>query len=237
MKGIPQMRSLVAVLLFAASTFAQAIPVSPPPSISDYLVAHRNGNSVDELNSTQTFSYDSDTDLFTYLATGINYYNDGRSPDSRPFENVLAWSAHIDDYGNLVDSGSMLWFGDFGDGVQLISAGYVKAVGISHQNIGDPTQNIGVQALLRNEYLNPQFVDFGLEMFLSIEAVLPTRSISPFMEDFGCMRARCDFYFSSSGLYGLSVSEPSNVPLVFGTALWILIAARSRMRRIARARR
>ena len=139
-------------------------------------------------NSSQSFNYDSTSDLFTYSAIGQQRYAAPGLADQL-FQSAFTWTANIDEPGlGRTNGGAMQWFGDFGSGLQLIASGDVKDLGFGAANPpggSGPWTFLGMQVLLANS-LPGAAIDLGREFILNMELVLETPFDSPFKEDFSC---------------------------------------------------
>jgi hypothetical protein len=196
-------RGWIAAGLLWACASAQALPLDPIDWVS-----RRNGAEVCcGFNSTQTFRYDSTSDLFTYSSVGTQTFRSGAT--EQLFSSAFTWSASINEFGAVTDGGSMQWLGDFGSGFETLASGSIKDIGFSAINPPDPSGDwtfLGLQVLLSNSLPGASF-DIGREFILNLELVLLTSFDSPFKNDFAC-EPTCDNYFSDSHIAGLTVGEP-----------------------------
>jgi hypothetical protein len=203
---------IVILLLLSITSSAIATPIRPPepPDLTDRLTRHEFGVEP----GTQTFRYDTHTQLFDYLLAGTSLYT--TRTESFEFQNFFAWSAYFDDAGRVIGPSSMLWFGDFGDGVELLSSGYVKqATSFSSGHADDPLTHLGLEIFFESNYLNPRIEAFGREMVLYLPVALIEHGPSPFSKDFACLVRDCKLYFSSTSVFGLkAVSEPPAVAMM-----------------------
>ena len=213
-------RVWIAAGLLWACAGAQALPLDPIDWVS-----RRNGAEVCcGFNSTQTFRYDSTSDLFTYSSTGAQTFRSGAT--EQLFNSAFTWNARIDEHGAVTDAGSMQWLGDFGSGFEVLASGSIRDIGFSAINPPDPSGDwtvLGLQVLMANSLPGATF-DIGREFILNLELVLLTSFDSPFKEDFAC-EPTCDNYFSDSHVMGLNVGEPRTGVLAL-FALGLLVAFR-----------
>lgn len=220
MNGVRTRGWIAAAGLLLACASAQALPLDP----IDW-VGRRSGAEVCcGFNSTQTFRYDSASDLFTYSSIGTQTFRSGAT--EHLFNSALTWSASIDEHGALTDAGSMQWLGDFGSGYEVLASGSIRDIGFGAINPPDPGGDwtfLGMQVLLANSLPGATF-DIGREFILNLELVLQTSFDSPFKQDFAC-EPTCDNYYSSSHVAGLTVGEPRTAVLTL-LALGLIVAFR-----------
>lgn len=223
----------VAAGLFWACVSAQALPLDP----IDWVDRRTGAEVCCGFNSTQTFRYDSSSDLFTYAAIGQQRYT-APGLSERLFSSAFTWSASIDEHGSITDGGSMQWLGDFGSGFELLATGNIKDVGFGAINApgagGGDWTFLGLQVLLANS-LHAATIDIGREFILNMELVLQTPFDSPFKSDFAC-EPSCSNYFSSTHVAGLAIDEPRTGALAL-FALGLLVALRRRGRLLCAERR
>jgi hypothetical protein len=219
MNGV-RTRGWIAAGLLMACANAQALPLDPIDWVS-----RRTGAEVCcGFNSTQTFRYDSASDLFTYSQIGTQTFRAGAT--EQLFNSAFSWSANIDEQGAVTNAGSMQWLGDFGSGFEVLASGSIKDIGFSAINPPDSSGNwtfLGMQVLLANS-LPGATIDIGRELILNLELVLLTSFDSPFKQDFAC-EPTCENYFSDSHVAGLTVGEPRTGVLAL-FALGLLAALR-----------
>ena len=212
---------IAAGMLWACAS-AQALPLDP----IDWVDRRTGAEVCCGFNSTQTFRYDSASDLFTYSSIGQQTFRAGAV--EQMFSSAFTWSANIDEHGAVTDAGSMQWLGDFGSGFAVLASGSIKDIGFSAINPPDPGGNwtfLGMQVLLANS-LPGATIDIGREFILNMELVLQSSFDSPFKEDFAC-EPTCSNYFSDSHVAGLAVAEPRSGVLAL-LALGLLVAFRRR---------
>lgn len=215
-------RGWIAAGLLGACASAQALPLDP----IDWVDRRTGAEVCCGFNSTQTFRYDSATDLFTYSQIGTQTFRAGAAEQS--FNGAFTWSASIDEHGAVTNAGSMQWLGDFGSGFEVLASGSIKDIGFSAINPPDPSGDwtfLGMQVLLANS-LPGATVDIGREFILNLELVLLSSFDSPFKEDFAC-EPTCSNYFSDSHVAGLAVGEPRTGVLAL-LALGLLVTLRRR---------
>ncbi len=216
----------VAAGLFWACVSAHALPLDP----IDWVDRRTGAEVCCGFNSTQSFRYDSASDLFTYSAIGQQRFT-APGLSEQIFSSAFTWSASIDEHGSVTDAGSMQWLGDFGSGFELLASGSIKDVGFSAINPPDPSGNwtfLGLQVLLENSLPGAAPIDLGREFILNMEILLQSTFDSPFKEDFSC-EPTCSNYFSDTHVAGLAVDEPRTGALTL-LALGLLVALRRRTR-------
>lgn len=220
MNSVGTRLSVAAGLLWACVS-AQALPLDPINWVD-----RRTGAEVCcGFNSSQSFNYDSTSDLFTYSAIGQQRYAAPGLADQL-FQSAFTWTANIDEQGSVTNGGSMQWFGDFGSGLQLIASGDVKDVGFGAANPpggSGPWTFLGMQVLLANSLPGAAVIDLGREFILNMELVLETPFDSPFKQDFSCAPT-CDNYWSDTHVAALRVDEPrTGVLALLGLGLLVML--------------
>jgi hypothetical protein len=233
MKNAMAAVSLVTLLL--APALAAAINV---PNLDDYSL--RTGY-VANYFFEERLRYDADIDQATYSVRGPFRYGNRLCgfPSSPPcvdppthleFDGLFAWTAGIDEYGNVTDPGSMLWLGDFGNGLEALASGRLIGTGAQHYSVdGAPffTRYSNLHFLFDFSFLDHRVAGMGDQMVLLFEQQIGTLDESIFAQDFECgyhidtpTFPKCSYY-STSGIVGQRVSVPEPSPI----ALLVMAAA------------
>lgn len=202
---------LVAAFLTLGADYAGAMPLDP-------IEYEGTGFSITFAGSTaQHLHYDSDTDRLSYLSTGSFY---GDLVTQTAFQGLFAWEATVDAFGVVTSLGSMLMYGDFGEGFGLLASGHVKDVGFTDQgSSGEINGFVGLEVLFQNDFVDHRIAEIGRQMVLHHEIrIFGDNPVSPFNESFSCFGdysdPRCDGHWSSSGIAGVRVPEPASLGLL-----------------------
>ncbi|MGH8179223.1 MAG: hypothetical protein ACREV5_23440 [Steroidobacter sp.] len=203
------------VMLFFFASPSRAFPVQTPlddPFRSVVFDFDVNAS----IRTPESMSYDSDSQRLSYAALG--QFELHRPASSLSFDGFFAWQVSVDAFGELLDRGSMLWFGDLGNGNQLLASGTLRDIGFGQLgDAGGVFSFTSFRAVFDNNYLDDAVADFGPRMGLFFEVSLLLTDPSPFTSDFACDLSnppQCPgSYFSTSGLTKIVVPEPSAVGL------------------------
>lgn len=222
MHNATKVLSLFALLLVPA--LSGAIPV---PNLDDYSL--RTGYGAN-FYFEERLRYDSDANQAAYSVRGPFTYSNRFAPcsDNCPaatyttFDGILAWTAGIDEYGQITNPGSMLWMGNFGNGLEALASGRLIGVGAQHYGVGEApfyTTYSNLQFLFDFDFLDQRVAGMGDQMVLLFEQQIRTLDESIYAQDFDCGYGistptfpKCSYY-STSGIIGQSVPEPSSALL------------------------
>jgi hypothetical protein len=208
-------RLLAALLLAFVHSPGHAIPIGNP--LADPFIGLDFDFSVNAaFPATETMHYDSASQRLSYAAAGTF---DLLFDTVERFPGFFAWEASINSAGEVLDSGSMLWFGDLGAGNQLLATGKVRDIGFhssAHTNEG--FDYFSFRAVFENLFLSPEVAGFGPRMGLFFELSLLGLDAPIFSSNFACdlrVPTQCPAdgsgsgaYFSTSGVAKIEVPEP-----------------------------
>ena len=156
------------------------------------------------------------------------------------FTSFFELTAGVDEFGQVINGGTMRWEGDFGSGRELLATG--KLLDLGFDTIGlspDVTQNPNVFSLMRLlmdiEFLDTRVQGLGGKLGFFFENQWPSVFSSPFMQDWVCPSGggeglRCGEPISTSGMAGVvanNVPEPGSLTLL-GLSLGLLVTFRYR---------
>jgi hypothetical protein len=177
--------------------------------------------------------YDADADQLTFSVLGPFDYSNrlcgapGRDcidpPIDIEFGGLLAWTAGVDANGRVKNPGSMIWMGDFGNGLEALASGHLIGIGANEYGAGElpfSTRYGNLQFLFDLEFLDQRVAGMGNQMILLFEQEFMTFDYSIFARDFDCGRgsgqesSQTCWYWSTSGIVGREVPEPSPLALI-----------------------
>jgi hypothetical protein len=224
---------LVASWLMVAPLEATAI------SRDDPLFKHLTGYVSDVLQfNNQSLRYNADTNLLSYFASGLmNHDQRGCTaiacdPIYLQFDGLFVWSAQVNERGKVTNPGSMLWYGDFGSGLEVLASGHLRQVDASHLWFVNPepfpsTELAQFSALFSLDFLDHRVAGMGNHIWFDFNHTFnfPGQQLaSLFSTSFECSRrdptSPCSVW-SEPGLLGIRVPEPSMMAL-FAFSLCLL---------------
>jgi hypothetical protein len=232
------MRKLATVIgLFAVVAIVPATQALAAPLLDDpFRSTHYAGYGLPLLlygGPSYSATYSANSDRLRMRASVLE-------ADFTPFDEVgpyftsqLDIEAGIDASGNVIDSGYLIWYGDFGSGSEVLATAHLTDIGFGESATGGEPGSpdfhyawLSVRLLFDIDYLSPLVP--GKSPFLGIwlEHVLKSPYDSPFVEDWTCRSGgegtRCNEPHSTSALAGLTVAEPAS-SVLWGLALASLL--------------
>lgn len=233
--------ALLAIAVASAGAQARLI------NIDDY--SRRTGYFADIHHETlaydaraQWLSYAGEAHPFSYVntATCVNC-----TLEALHFDGHFLFSAGVDASGHVIDSGGMSWVGDFGHGLEVLAIGRLVQIGSAQQYVMTSSQydrlyfTLNLQFLFDLSFLDPRVAGMGDQILLLVEQKIETLTEGPFSSSFRCeappnmptsTHPRCGRW-STSGLVGLEVPEPSTLSLSVAGLLLLGISVRRHHRK------
>ena len=213
---------------------AEALPLDPVWSGTDdpHVVWNQFAAFVGQ-PIRESLRYDSTLERLSYVAPGENvpYFNDSRETYVE-FDSLLTFEAGINKRGAVTDRGSMQWFGDFGQGFEILATGSIRDIGFLESGQDHPLPDgspvfifYSLQVLFDVDFLHPRVVGMGRNMLLMHEQQWMIDVPTPFFESFTCPNRdppalpSCN-HFSDSSLRGVTlVPEPSILPSLLASLI------------------